>query len=103
MRQRALRRQWFVLFGLLAVAISAGSAGEVALEVAEHAGVARDGWPMTGGVPFARGDVVDPAAVAPPPAPEYANIPEKYRSPTTSDQTFEVKEGENTFDLDMTD
>lgn len=35
----------------------------------------------------------------PPPSDD---IPEKYRSAQTSDQTFEVKEGQNTFEVKMT-
>jgi hypothetical protein len=35
----------------------------------------------------------------PPPSDD---IPEKYRSAQTSDQTFEVKEGQNTFEIKMT-
>ena len=38
-----------------------GVAGEsVVLEVHEHGGVGRAGWPVTGGVPFARGESTDP-------------------------------------------
>jgi len=36
---------------------------EVVLEVREHAGVDRDGWPVTGGVPFGRGELTDVADV----------------------------------------
>jgi hypothetical protein len=35
------------------------------------------------------------------PATQSADIPEKYRSPSTSGLTFEVKPGNNTFDVDM--
>ena len=48
------------------VLVSVGSwacARDVVIEVAEHAGVARESWPVTGGVPLARGAVTDPAHV----------------------------------------
>jgi hypothetical protein len=32
---------------------------------------------------------------------EFKEIPEKYRNPATSGETFEVKEGENSYTLDM--
>ncbi len=35
--------------------------------------------------------------------PEYKEVPEKYRTADTSGETFEVKEGANTYDLDMKD
>lgn len=37
------------------------AAESVVLEVQEHGRVDRSGWPVTGGVPFARGKVTDPA------------------------------------------
>jgi len=32
---------------------------------------------------------------------EMPNIPQKYRFPKTSDLSVEIKEGENTFDIEM--
>jgi len=45
---------------------------------------------------------VPPGGDEPPPEPkEYANIPEKYRSDTTSDLTAEVKPGKNQFSFEL--
>jgi hypothetical protein len=39
--------------------------------------------------------------MTPPPLPEYPDIPEKYRQPSTSGLTLTVKPGGNPFDIDM--
>lgn len=51
-------------WGWLVLALWARAAGEVALTVSEPSGVARRGWPVTSGVPFARGALADPSRVA---------------------------------------
>ncbi len=43
--------------GLVLGAAVCVSAGEVVLEVADHSGVARQEWPVCGGVPFASGEL----------------------------------------------
>lgn len=57
-----------VIFGaasaaVVLVAMTAVAGKELDLHVREHAGVAREGWPVSGGVPFARGELTDPARV----------------------------------------
>ncbi len=57
-----------VIFGaasaaIVFVAMATVAGKEVVLHVREHAGVGREGWPVSGGVPFARGELADPAKV----------------------------------------
>lgn len=57
MKTSLLVAAWLVLF---AVARVRGAVADVTLWVAEPAGVARIGWPVTSGVPFAAGALLDP-------------------------------------------
>ena len=52
-----------LLLTLLVLAVRVG-AGAVKLTVAEPSGVARRGWPVTSGIPFAQGALADPKASA---------------------------------------
>lgn len=45
--------------GSVLVLTTMALASEIGVDVTEHAGVSRDDWPVTGGVPFARGAVKD--------------------------------------------
>ena len=54
---------WSIWSVFLFSAGSGMSATDVVLEVTDHAGVSRDAWPVSGGVPLARGSVKDPAQV----------------------------------------
>ena len=48
-----------VMYGSVLAAFAFAFAGEIRVEVAEHAGAPRSDWPVSGGVPFKRGAVKD--------------------------------------------
>ncbi len=50
-------------WAVLIAAPSQAGDKEIILHIQEHAGVSRSEWPVTGGVPFGRGELTDPAKV----------------------------------------
>src|ERR1700733_14949614 len=60
---KAMARKFAHIF-VACFCTSMASAMEVSLTVAEPSGVSRKDWPLTSGIPFARGELKDAAAAA---------------------------------------
>ena len=61
-----MKTSWLVILGFEAVLLASAARSatlEVGLSVAEPSGVQRTGWPVTSGVPFRQGALVDPGTL----------------------------------------